>query len=459
MRSQDRASDRGPRHPQAVRGVQEPCFPASGTSRRISRASSSFTRRRRRRGAIKYNVPPDDAKSRRGVARATSRRSCPKPGDFQDDDRLPPDRRGHEPVPDAAAAARAWSSICSSPATRSLRRRTRCSGWRWSFRRPSHRGRVCRTRRRARTRFSTRSLSAGARPAPQPGDFRVADGLLDLDPKTFSFVQTDVDGAGLKVMNFARSLLTLRRSSRTPARSGDEAEARDRRAGAAQRRPDARAQPARRHAQERVDVSKTSSTHAAEKIQQRAEPPAAARALCGGSRARLSHRHLGRRVGAAGTRCAGARRRYELDGGAVVSRRPEEEGTVRLAATTSPDPTSNPDIIWLHEALVSWTGLEPLRAAAGPDDRHHRRQGSQRPVTKAEPEVPPGIAVQDRVQALAGLAAAAALRPQYWIRARVVDLAGNSLALQPKDFGRSNRRRTRGRTFATSRSRRPPSRS
>src|SRR5262249_24967217 len=45
---------------------------------------------------------------------------------------------------------------------------------------------------------------------PQPNDFQVASGLLDLDPKTFNFVQVDVDGAGLKVTNFARSLLTLR---------------------------------------------------------------------------------------------------------------------------------------------------------------------------------------------------------------------------------------------------------
>ena len=46
-------------------------------------------------------------------------------------------------------------------------------------------------------------------PAPDPGDFRVADGLLDLDPKTFKLLQADVDGGTSKVMNFARSLLIL----------------------------------------------------------------------------------------------------------------------------------------------------------------------------------------------------------------------------------------------------------
>ena len=32
------------------------------------------------------------------------------------------------------------------------------------------------------------------------------DGLLDLDPARYRLLQFDVDGAGLKVMNFARSL-------------------------------------------------------------------------------------------------------------------------------------------------------------------------------------------------------------------------------------------------------------
>ena len=41
----------------------------------------------------------------------------------------------------------------------------------------------------------------------------------------------------------------------------------------------------------------------------------------------------------------------------------EEEGTVRLATTTSPDGSTNQDLIWLHEAIakhqeVRWSGAE-----------------------------------------------------------------------------------------------------
>ena len=56
-------------------------------------------------------------------------------------------------------------------------------------------------------------------------------------------------------------------------------------------------------------------------------------------------------------------------------------------------------------------------------------------MAEPEAEVPPGLRLADGVQRAARLAAAPALRPQYWIRARVVDLAGNSLAPNPKDFG------------------------
>src|SRR5207247_4990713 len=46
-------------------------------------------------------------------------------------------------------------------------------------------------------------------PMPAPGEFHVQDGLLDLEPHRFSLLQADVDGAGLKLMNFARSLARL----------------------------------------------------------------------------------------------------------------------------------------------------------------------------------------------------------------------------------------------------------
>ena len=37
-------------------------------------------------------------------------------------------------------------------------------------------------------------------------EMTLKDGLLDLDPARYRLLQLDVDGAGLKVINFARSL-------------------------------------------------------------------------------------------------------------------------------------------------------------------------------------------------------------------------------------------------------------
>ena len=48
---------------------------------------------------------------------------------------------------------------------------------------------------------------------------------------------------------------------------------------------------------------------------------------------------------------------YELaDGAVIVQPLPEEEGTVQLAATRSPDLSSNPNLLYLHEVLVAWSG-------------------------------------------------------------------------------------------------------
>jgi len=41
------------------------------------------------------------------------------------------------------------------------------------------------------------------------GDYRVKDGLLVINPDLYAVLQTDVDAAGLKLMNFARTLRKL----------------------------------------------------------------------------------------------------------------------------------------------------------------------------------------------------------------------------------------------------------
>ena len=66
--------------------------------------------------------------------------------------------------------------------------------------------------------------------------------------------------------------------------------------------------------------------------------------------------------------------RYELgDTPLVVNVVPEEESTVRLAATKSSDPTSNADSLVSARSTRVVDGLEPCRAAAGPRDQAGRQ--------------------------------------------------------------------------------------
>src|SRR5436853_195245 len=55
-------------------------------------------------------------------------------------------------------------------------------------------------------RLSTTQFMATAKLPANPDELRVNAGLLDLNPNQFAVLQSDVDGAGLKLMNFARSL-------------------------------------------------------------------------------------------------------------------------------------------------------------------------------------------------------------------------------------------------------------
>src|SRR5262249_24862872 len=127
------------------------------------------------------------------------------------------------------------------------------------------------------------------------------------------------------------------------------------------------------------------------------------------------------------------------DGAAKVSVA-EEESTVRLAATTSPDKKSNQDIIWLHEALVSWAGWSLGAPPAGKTIHHQTKNARGEivhddPIDEPDPDVPPGVRLKSSFKALPGMLPRLRYGRSYGLRARVVDLAGNSLDLQPQDFG------------------------
>jgi hypothetical protein len=134
---------------------------------------------------------------------------------------------------------------------------------------------------------------------------------------------------------------------------------------------------------------------------------------------------------------------YDLNDGAVIIT-PSEEGTVRLGATKSPDPASNPNLVYLHEALVSWTGWSLAAAPPGrailPDDSVNKTSAT------TEAEVPPGLKLKSQFKAKPGSLPRLRYGRQYWIRARVVDLAGNSLAPTEDNIGAENPN-TRAREF------------
>jgi hypothetical protein len=271
----------------------------------------------------------------------------------------------------------------------------------------------------------TKSLfEADTRTSPATGDYRTVHGLLELG-KQFRLVQADVDGAGLKVINFARSLARM-----DPAEERFDPTTRfEREVGA----------PALRNAglmlvhSERGTMLKNTfarnkdrdDTVAAIQKQLPGSPPQLfAEDLVRGYRVDIWDqttkvwRSLCRRVS-----------RYTIDGGTVVVDVPEEEGTARLAATKSPDPASNQDLVYLHEVVTSWNGWSLCAPQPG---KAIDKQDAPGP---ADQKVPAGLPLHTRFAALAGSLPRLRYGRSYWLRARVVDLAGNSLAPQDADFG------------------------
>ncbi len=255
---------------------------------------------------------------------------------------------------------------------------------------------------------------------------RVNDGLVNLDPAQFSLLQVDVDGAGLKIMNFARSL--YRR---------DDAE---RQVDPVTRHEDRLGAPALRTSgltlvhtgraafvAKRFDANKTGNA-ALEGQFAGGTTPVELRAedLVRGYRVDIWD-------SASGKWQSLCRRtaRYELDDGAVViEANPEEEATIRLGATKSSDPGSNPTLLYLHEAMVSWAGWSlaapPPGRTIGVDDTK---------ITGNDAEGSPDLKFKSRFKAVKGSLPRLRFGRSYAIRLRAVDLAGNSLDPRSDDFG------------------------
>lgn len=256
----------------------------------------------------------------------------------------------------------------------------------------------------------------------------IADGLLALNPARYRLLQVDVDGAGLKVMNFARSMgrrFNVETRVDPVTRHEDEVGA-----------------PSLRTAGLMLVQTDRAGTLSSRFSSNKTRNGQLESQLAGGAAtAKLHTQDLirGYRIDiwdSVTLRWQSLCRRtahYVLGDAAVaVDVAPEEESTVRLAATRSSDDTTNKDILYLHEALVSWSGWS---LAARPPGRAIRIDDTvDKSRDDSEAEAPPGIKFKSSFAPVKGSLPRLRFGRAYWIRARAVDIAGNSLAPQANDF-------------------------
>ena len=365
-----------------------------------------------------YNVPPNDPRSRakwRGYKRTT----LPKPDDFRDEidfhkivaamGQYPTLLRKLGLVVDLVVDRDAWAYAPNTPFSAEV------------ILPDDNLGMVTRTpdtSPRTRTRYDANHFQALPRPTSGPGDYRIVDGLLDLDPEQFNLIQADPDGAVLKVMNFARTLSHLQQS---PDKAQDPISKQEREYGA----------PAIRNAglmlvhNQRGAMLKNSMIRqkkyndAAQLIQNGAAVPPPdlyAEDLVRGYRVDIwdGTTKIWRSL------CLRAAD-YDLNAGQMLVNVLQEEGTVKLAATASPDPTSNPNLLWLHEAVLSWTGWSLCAPQPGKTIHHHRDADPKKDhideVADAEAKVPPGLKLRTEFKAVKGSLPRLRYGRNYWIRA------------------------------------------
>ena len=283
---------------------------------------------------------------------------------------------------------------------------------------------------RTHTLLSANDFLPLPRPNPGSGDYRVAGGLLDFSTGQFQLIQVDPDGAMLKVMNFARTLYPMKPLVNKPLTdvAFDPVSKQERQLGA----------PAIRNAglmlvHHQRSAMLQNSLKRQKDFNDVGEPDLYAEDLVRGYRVdiwddtsqkwhSLCLRHSV----------------YDFSSGQAVVDIPQEEGSVKLAATASPDPASNPELLWLHEALLSWTGWSLCVPPPGKTIHHHRDAIQAKDHTDvvgdAEAELPPGLNLTSQFKVIQGSLPRLRYGRKYWMRARTVDLAGNSLEPSPKDL-------------------------
>lgn len=267
--------------------------------------------------------------------------------------------------------------------------------------------------------------------------YRVKDGLLDLDPTKFDLLQVDVDGAGLKVMNFARSL--GRRIN-----TGDAAAEAESRVDPISRIEDQVGAPALRNAglmlvhRDRGDELKArlgGNQLRNQAIEDQFQGIASVLTLYAEDIVRGYRIDVWDSTTGAWRSICRRQATYELgeQAVAITPKQGEEETIIRLAAGKAANEGGAADkLIYLHEALVSWTGWS--LAAPPPGRVIDKNDGFDTTTTQSEAEMPPGLHFRSRFKAVPGSLPRLRFGRSYWMRARAVDLAGNSLEPLPEDL-------------------------
>lgn len=267
-----------------------------------------------------------------------------------------------------------------------------------------------------RARIAASIFTPLPRPSPIATDVRVADGMLVLDAERFALLQADVDGAGHKLMNFARTLAAHAK----PDRAVDPVTKLPRRAGAPALRNAGLMLVQRQRSAALTNAFTRNKTRDAAMKAAFGRSPLPAPQLYAEDLVRGWRVDIWDKTTSAWRSLCERLANYDVGRGAITLQGIREEGSIRLAATTAADP-GNAKLVYLHEAVMVWNGwslaARPPGLTVGPDDK----------VAAPEASVPDGIRLRSSFVAAPGSLPRLRYGRLYAVRARVVDLASNSL--------------------------------
>jgi len=270
-----------------------------------------------------------------------------------------------------------------------------------------------------RTNYTLDGLTFAARPRPANPD--LSGGMLDLsDTNTYHLMQLDVDGAGLKAADFANTLIRgqVHRTADTPNRQPAPAL----RTGGLQLAASGRALRLVRALETSAQINTAAEGGA--------PPELYAEDLTRGYRVDVydgkasKWRSLCRRVG-----------QYHFKDGEITLTH-EDEGYVSMGVTESADGSSTD--LYLHESLLRWEGWSLVATRPG------RMIDNEDTVQQAENKAHPDFGLEASFKAAPRTLPRLRFGNTYRLKARAVDLAGNSLPLDPTsaDFSKASEEMT-----------------